>query len=157
MGDADGRGPAADRRQGFGGARAGGWIDPRSPGSAPASSIGASISDKTFYHYGKTFYLSESFMSCRRKGKGAGDGARRRAEGGRNERGTAARCGRRPYRAATLSLMTRWGLSTRSTGSAAGLSRRRIMSPTAWWESSATFCSIEVSEGSNSASAALLS
>lgn len=58
---------------------------------------------------------------------------------------------------ATLSLMTRCGFKTRSTGSAAGFARRRIMRPTAWWDSSATFCSIEVSEGSNSASAALLS
>lgn len=58
---------------------------------------------------------------------------------------------------ATLSLMTSWGLSTRSTGSTAGFARRRIIRPTACIDSSPTFCSIEVSAGSNSASAALLS
>ena len=66
--------------------------------------------------------------------------------------------GKIPYFAeATLSLMTSWGLSTRSTGSTAGFARRRIIRPTACIDSSPTFCSIEVSAGSNSASAALLS
>lgn len=189
-----------------------------STGLHPSSTSKASIVAKTFYHYDKSFYLLEKFISrCgkHRLGTAKTDCPRTAPLGpiayyrpylqkrcftssqwtdplhevfehyaqheqkGRRARRSPSpflhiscrspaktyrshqprrRVGQIPYFAeATLSLMTSWGLSTRSTGSTAGFARRRIIRPTACIDSSPTFCSIEVSAGSNSASAALLS
>lgn len=189
-----------------------------STGLHPSSTSKASIVAKTFYHYDKSFYLLEKFISrCgkHRLGTAKTDCLRTAPLGpiayyrpylqkrcfapwqwtdpfhevfeqyAQHEQ-KARRIRRSPspflhiscrspvktYRSrsrdegwgqipyfaeATLSLMTSWGLSTRSTGSTAGFARRRIIRPTACIDSLPTFCSIEVSAGSNSASAALLS
>lgn len=189
-----------------------------STGLHPSSTSKASIVAKTFYHYDKSFYLLEKFISrCgkHRLGTAKTDCPRtaplgpiayyrpylqkrcftssqwtdplhevfehyaQHEQNGRRARRSPSpflhiscrspaktyrshqprrRVGQIPYFGeATLSLMTSWGLSTRSTGSTAGFARRRIIRPTACIDSSPTFCSIEVSAGSNSASAALLS